>query len=101
MTSASGDNARFAAIFKAEVARITGLNAPFLRALGVDDTRSTLDDRARHEVLTRMHVFDDGCLAIYRLVGSAGIRIGVALRSTFLFISNQRGRDDAVDGIRS
>ena len=58
MTSASGDNARFAAIFKAEVARITGLNAPFLRALGVEGTRDTLDDLSTYDA------FRDGFLLL-------------------------------------
>ena len=58
MTSASGDNKRFAAIFKAEAARIAGIDAPFLRALNLEDTRSTLDDLSTYDA------FRDGFLLL-------------------------------------
>ncbi|KAI0331874.1 hypothetical protein GY45DRAFT_1300264 [Cubamyces sp. BRFM 1775] len=56
--SSHQDTARLAAIFKAEVARIEGVDSPFLRALDLDDTRYTLDDLSSYDA------FRDGFLLL-------------------------------------
>ena len=56
--SSHEDTARLAAIFKAEVARIEGVDSPFLRALDLDDTRYTLDDLSSYDA------FRDGFLLL-------------------------------------
>ncbi|TBU33315.1 hypothetical protein BD311DRAFT_784910 [Dichomitus squalens] len=58
MTSIDGDNTRFAWLCKAEAARIAGIDSPFLRALGLEDTRSTLDDLSTYDA------FRDGFLLL-------------------------------------
>ncbi|KAI0367796.1 hypothetical protein BV20DRAFT_1023845 [Pilatotrama ljubarskyi] len=50
--------ARLASIFKAEVARLEGLDSIFLRALDLDDARITLDD------LSQYNAFQDGFLLL-------------------------------------
>ena len=52
-------NAKSAAIFKAaKVARIAGVNSPFLRSLAAEDTRSILDDLSIYDA------FRDGFLLL-------------------------------------
>ncbi|KAI0671775.1 hypothetical protein C8Q78DRAFT_973298 [Trametes maxima] len=56
--SAHNDNARLATVFKAEVARLDGLDSLFLRALELEDTRSTLNDLSDYDA------FRDGFLLL-------------------------------------
>ncbi|KAI0635963.1 hypothetical protein C8Q77DRAFT_1100644 [Trametes polyzona] len=56
--SNQNEHARLASIFKAEVARLEGLESVFLRALDLDDTRSTLDDLSNYDA------FRDGFLLL-------------------------------------
>ncbi|EJF64925.1 hypothetical protein DICSQDRAFT_167071 [Dichomitus squalens LYAD-421 SS1] len=58
MTSIDGDNTRIAGIFQAEAARIAGIDSPFLRALGFEDTKYTLDDLSTYDA------FRDGFLLL-------------------------------------
>lgn len=58
LSSENGVHAKFAAIFKAEVSRITGVNSPFLRSLAAEDTRSILDDLSTYDA------FRDGFLLL-------------------------------------
>ena len=58
LSAANGDTTRFAAIFKAEVARVAGVDSSFLRALDLDDTRSALDDLSGYDA------FRDGFLLL-------------------------------------
>ncbi|KAH9846685.1 hypothetical protein C2E23DRAFT_569322 [Lenzites betulinus] len=51
-------HARLANIFKAEVARLEGLDSLFLRALDLEDARSTLDDLSNYDA------FRDGFLLL-------------------------------------
>ncbi|KAI9061304.1 hypothetical protein FKP32DRAFT_1594606 [Trametes sanguinea] len=56
--SAPHETARLVAIFKAEIARLDGLDSTFLRALELDDTRYTLDDLSTYDA------FRDGFLLL-------------------------------------
>ncbi|EIW57590.1 uncharacterized protein TRAVEDRAFT_150122 [Trametes versicolor FP-101664 SS1] len=56
--SVHNQHARLAGIFKAEVARLEGLDSIFLRALDLDDARSTLDDLSNYDA------FRDGFLLL-------------------------------------
>ncbi|KAI0719316.1 hypothetical protein C8T65DRAFT_636307 [Cerioporus squamosus] len=58
LTATSGDSSRLAAIFKAEVVRVAGINSTFLRSLDLEDTRSTLDDLSAYDA------FRDGFLLL-------------------------------------
>ena len=58
LSTANSDSARFAAIFRAEVVRVAGVESSFLRALDLDDTRSTLDDLSEYDA------FRDGFLLL-------------------------------------
>ncbi|KAL7279224.1 hypothetical protein ACG7TL_007064 [Trametes sanguinea] len=56
--STQNETARLVTIFKAEVARLDGLDSTFLRALDLDDTRYALDDLSTYDA------FRDGFLLL-------------------------------------
>ncbi|RDX57262.1 hypothetical protein OH76DRAFT_1395054 [Lentinus brumalis] len=58
MTATDEGSTRLAAIFKAEVVRVAGINSTFLRSLDLEDTRSTLDDLSTYDA------FRDGFLLL-------------------------------------
>ncbi|RPD60113.1 hypothetical protein L226DRAFT_535046 [Lentinus tigrinus ALCF2SS1-7] len=58
LTATNGDSTRLAAIFKAEVVRVAGINSTFLRSLDFEDTRSTLHDLSTYDA------FRDGFLLL-------------------------------------
>ncbi|KAI0783669.1 hypothetical protein C8Q75DRAFT_782852 [Abortiporus biennis] len=54
----NGESDRLSAIFRAEIARLDGLDSIFIRALDSDDTRQTLDDFSDYDA------FKDGFLLL-------------------------------------